>query len=242
MVRSFAVYNGNVHTMNPAAPQAEAIGMIGDRIVAVGTNDEVRAAIGGGEEFDAAGRTIVPGMIDAHLHFLSLSLELARVQLLGVGAIGEAVGRVAARARDTPPDQWISGGGWNYNFLRDDRWPTKLDLDLQVSAHPVALASQDHHSLWVNSRALEAAGITRDTPDPADGLIVRDADGEPTGLLIEGAMRPVREMIPVPTPEGVEAALRAGMREANRFGLTGAGSMEGPDALAALQHLRARAG
>jgi predicted amidohydrolase YtcJ len=242
MVRKFAVYNGNIHTMNPAAPQAEAVGMIDDRIVAVGTNDEVRAALGGGESLDAAGRTIVPGMIDAHLHFLGLSLELARVQLLGVSSIGEAVGRVAARAHDTPPDEWISGGGWNFNFLHDNRWPTKLDLDLQVSAHPAALSSQDHHSLWVNSRALEAVGITRDTPDPEDGLIMRDADGEPTGLLIEGAMRPIREASPVPTPDGVEQALRAGMREANRLGLTGAGSMEGPDALAALQHLRARGG
>lgn len=242
MVRKFAVYNGNIHTMDAKAPHAEAVGIIEGRIVAVGTNEEVRAAVGGGESFDAAGRTVVPGMIDAHLHFLGLSLELSRVQLLGVGSIGEAVGRAAERAQSTPAGEWISGGGWNYNFLHDNRWPTRLDLDLQISAHPVALASQDHHSLWVNSRALEAVGITRDTPDPADGVIVRDADGEPTGMLIEGAMRAVRGAIPVPTPDGVEQALRAGMREANRLGLTGGGSMEGPDALAALQLLRAQGG
>lgn len=242
MVQKFAIYNGNIHTMDAQAPHAEAVGIVEGRIVAVGTNDEVRAAVGGGDSFDAAGRAVVPGMIDAHVHFLGLSLELSRVQLLGVRSIGEAVGRVAERAHSTPAEQWISGSGWNYNFLHDNRWPTKLDLDLQISAHPVALASQDHHSLWVNSRALEAVGITRDTPDPADGVIVREANGEPTGLLIEGAMRAVREAIPVPTTEGVEQALRAGMREANRLGLTGVGSMEGPDALAALQHLRARGG
>jgi predicted amidohydrolase YtcJ len=242
MVRKFAVYNGNIHTMNPAAPQAEAVGIVEGRIVAVGTNDEVRAAVGGGESLDARGRTVVPGMIDAHLHFLSLSLDLSRVQLLGVQSIAAAVERATERAHNSPPGEWISGGGWNYNFLHDNRWPTKLDLDLRISAHPVAFASQDHHSLWVNSRALEVAGITRETPDPPDGLIMRDADGEPTGMLIEGAMRPVREAIPVPTPAGVETALRAGMREANRLGLTGAGSMEGPDALVALQRLRAAGG
>ena len=166
MVRKFAVYNGNIHTMNPAAPRAEAVGIIEGRIVAVGTNDEVRAVVGASEGLDLRGRTVVPGMIDAHVHFLSLSLALARVPLLGVRSIGEAVGRVASGRAETPPGEWITGGGWNFNFLHDSRWPTKLDLDLQVAAHPVALSSQDHHSLWVNSRALEAVGITRETPDP----------------------------------------------------------------------------
>jgi predicted amidohydrolase YtcJ len=242
MVRRFAVYNANVHTLNAEAPHAEAVGMIAGRIVAVGTNEEVRAAVGGGESLDARGRTVVPGLIDAHVHFLSLSLALARVPLQGVRSIGAAVERVAKRAHETPPGEWITGGGWNYNVLHDGRWPTRLDLDLQVSAHPVALSSQDHHSLWVNSRALEAVGIGRETPDPPDGVIMRDATGEPTGILLEGAMRPVREAIPIPTPDRVEAALRAGMAEANRLGLTSVGSMEGPDALAALQRLRAKGG
>jgi predicted amidohydrolase YtcJ len=242
MARRFAVYNGNIHTMNAAAPHAEAVGMIAGRIVAVGTNDEVRAAVGGGESLDLRGRTVVPGLIDAHVHFLGLSLALARVPLQGIRAIGAAVERVAQRAHETPPGEWIGGGGWNYNLLHDNRWPTKLDLDLQVSAHPVALSSQDHHSLWVNSRALEAVGITRETPDPPDGLIMRDADGEPTGMLIEGAMRAVREATPIPTPDRVEAALRAGMAEANRLGLTSVGSMENPDAFSALQRLRAKGG
>lgn len=243
MIRKFAIYNGNIHTLNPAAPQAEAVGIIEGRIVAVGTNAEVRDAIGsGGESLDARGRTVVPGLIDAHLHFVSLSLDLARVQLFGVTSIEAAVTRVTERAHATPADEWIGGGGWNYNFLHDNRWPTKLDLDLHISVHPVALSSQDHHSLWVNSRALEAVGITRETPDPPDGLIMRDADGEPTGILIEGAMRPVREAIPIPTPQRVDEALRAGMHEANRLGLTSVGSMEGPGELTALQHLRAQGG
>lgn len=242
MVRNLAVYNGNIHTLDAAAPHAEAVGIVAGRIVAVGTNAEVRAAVGPAESLDLRGRTVVPGMIDAHVHFMSLSLALASVPLQGVHSIGAAVERTAARAHTSAPGEWVVGGGWNYNVLRDNRWPTKLDLDLQVSAHPVAFASQDHHSMWVNSRALEAAGITRDTPDPDDGVIMRDADGEPTGMLIEGAMRPVRDATPQPTTARVEAALREGMREANRLGLTSVGSMEGPDALGALQRLRAEGG
>ncbi|MDP9371933.1 MAG: amidohydrolase [Chloroflexota bacterium] len=245
MVRRLALYNGVIHTLNEAAPRVEAVGIVGERIVAAGTNDAVRAALGAlgaSQEFDLRGRTAVPGLIDAHLHFLGLSLALLQVPLTGVRSIAEAVERVAARAREMPAGQWIVGAGWNANTLRDGRWPTRVDLDLQVSAHPAVLMSQDHHSFWINTRALEAAGIGRDTPDPADGRIERDERGEPTGLLLEGAMRAVREALPDPLPEQRQEALRAGVREANRLGLTGVHSMEYPDAFAALQRLRADGG
>lgn len=243
MTRRFALYNGNIHTLNPDAPNAQAVGILNGRIVAVGTNDEVRAALGPSEGLDLGGRTAVPGLIDAHVHFLSLSLALARVPLLGIGSIGEAIERVAARARETPDTaRWITGGGWNYNFLSDNRWPNRADIDRAVPDHPVALSSHDHHSYWVNSKALQLAGITRDTPDPVDGVIQRDADGEPTGMLLEGAMRALREAMPQPTDEQNEAALVAGMQEANRLGLTGVQSMENPQAFSALQRVRAKQG
>lgn len=242
MLRKLALYNGSIHTMNDAAPHARAVGIVEGRIVAVGTDREVRAAVGMAESLDLRGRTVVPGLIDAHLHFLELSLALTEVPLTGVRSIAEAVERVAARARETPPGEWIVGSGWNSNTLGDGRWPARGDLDALVPAHPVALSSQDHHSLWVNGRALAAAGITRDTPDPPGGRIDRDERGEPAGLLVENARGLVREGIPQPSPERVEAALRSGVREANRLGLTGAGSMERPAAFAALQRLRAAGG
>lgn len=235
---TLALYNGRIHTMNENAPLAEAIGIIHGRIVAVGANADVRAAMGRTDSLDLRGRTVVPGLIDAHLHFAALSLGLTEAPLTGVRSIGEAVERVAARARETPPGEWIVGSGWNSNTIRDGRWPERGDIDQVVSSHPVALSSQDHHSLWVNSRALAAAGITRDTPDPPDGRIVRDADGEPTGLLLEGGRTLLRRAIPDPSPEQLQEALRLGMREANRLGLTGAGSMEDPAAFYALQRLR----
>ena len=112
MVRRLALYNGVIHTLNEAAPRAEAVGIAEGRIVAVGTNDAVRAALGAlgaSEELDLRGRTAVPGLIDAHLHFLGLSLALTQVPLTGARSIAEAVERVAERARDTPPEQWIVG-------------------------------------------------------------------------------------------------------------------------------------
>ncbi|HET8631332.1 MAG TPA: amidohydrolase [Thermomicrobiales bacterium] len=239
-MRKFALYNGNIHTLDDARPRAEALGIADGRVAAVGTRDEVRDAIGASDGVDLRGRTVVPGLIDAHLHFLGLSRALREVHLTGARSIAEVVDRVAARAAEMPPDQWITGGGWNVNTLRDGRWPTRVDLDLRVTAHPVAISSQDHHSALVNTRALEAAGIGRDTPDPPDGRIERDEHGEPTGLLIEGAQGYLRRVIPEPIEADIDEALRAGMREANRLGLTGAHSMEHPQAFAALQRLHAR--
>ncbi len=238
MLQKFAVYNANIHTLNAAQPHAEAMGVMAGRIVVVGSNDDVRAIMGNSDGFDARGRTIVPGMIDAHLHFLGLSLDLNRVQLGGLTTIADGAALAGQRAAVTPPGEWVRGGGWNYNNFQDSRWPTKEDLDQQVPNHPVAFSSHDLHSLWVNSKTLELAGITRNTPDPVDGVIMRDANGEPSGMLLEGAMKAVREVIPQPTAEEKVEALRAGMRESNRLGLTGAGSMEQADALTALQKLR----
>lgn len=242
MSRKLALYNGSLHTMNPAMPSATAVGIVDGRILAVGTNAEVRAAMGAADELDLRGRTVTPGLIDAHLHFRGLSEALAQVALTGVPTIAEAVARAATRARETARGQWITGGGWNSNVLRDGRWPTKDDLDRAVRDHPVALSSQDHHSLWVNSLALTLAGIDRDTSDPGDGRIERDVQGEPTGLLLEGAMRLVRQVMPEEDDARTQAALRAGMHEANRLGLTGAGSMEDSRAFAALQQVRAASG
>lgn len=242
MERSLAFYDGTIHTLNPAAPTARAIGLRNGRISVVGTNDQVREQMGAAETIPLGGRTVVPGLIDSHLHFVGLSLALAEVALLGARSIVEAGERVAARATTAAPGTWIIGNGWNSNTLADGRWPTRHDLDPHTPAQPVLLTSQDHHSCWVNTRALTLAGITSETPDPADGRIERDEHGEPTGLLVEGAMRLVRAAIPEPNSEQLIESLRAGQRAANRFGLTSVGSMEDARAISALQALRDESG
>ena len=121
---TLALYNGVIHTLDPARPTAEAIGIVNGRVAAVGGDAEVRAAVGRGDGLDLRGRAVVPGLIDAHLHLLGLSLALAEIPLTGVRSIAQAVERVAARARETPPGRWLQGGGWNSNVLRDGRWPT----------------------------------------------------------------------------------------------------------------------
>src|SRR5690242_12786300 len=117
--RGRAFFNGNIHTLDKSAPHATAIGLREGRIVAIGTDAEVREALPGAESVDLRGRTVVPGLIDAHLHFLGLSLALAEVPLTGVPSIAAAVDRATARARSAPAGQWITGGGWNYDVLRD---------------------------------------------------------------------------------------------------------------------------
>lgn len=242
MARPLALYDGNVHTLNPAAPTARAIGLRNGRIAVVGTNDEVRQQLGAAEAIPLGGRTVVPGLIDSHLHFVGLSLALGEVPLLGARSIAEAGERVAARAATAAPGAWIIGNGWNFNTLADGRWPTRHDLDPHTPAQPVMLTSQDHHSCWVNTRALALAGITSQTADPSDGRIERDAQGEPTGLLLEGAMRLVRAAIPEPSSAQLIESLRAGQRAANRLGLTSVGSMEDARAMSALQALRGESG
>lgn len=242
MERARAFYDAIIHTMNPAMPRAEAIGVRAGRIVSVGSNDEVRERMGRAEAIELGGGTVVPGLIDAHLHFVGLSVALTEVELLGSRSIAEAAERVAARAHSGAPGEWIVGHGWNANVLDDARWPCRQDLDRLVPDRPVTLISQDHHSCWVNSCALAAASISKSTPDPPDGRIERDVDGEPTGLLVEGATRLVRAVLPEPDDEQLLSALGAGQREANKFGLTSIGSMEDARALRALQRLRTARG
>jgi predicted amidohydrolase YtcJ len=234
-----ALYGGVVHTMVLGRPPASAVGVRRGRIAVVGTDAEVRAAMGPVDGLDLRGRTVIPGLNDAHLHLLMYSLARTELDLAGARSIAAVAELVAARAAATPPGGWIVAHGWHADRLAEGRPPTCHDLDPHTPAHPVALYSQDHHSCWLNSRALAAAGIGPATPDPPDGRIARDAHGLPTGLLLEGATRAVAAARPAPGPDEVLAALRAGIAALHRLGLTSATSMEGATAFTALQQLHA---
>lgn len=214
--------NGKVWTGDPARPRAEAVAVRATRILAVGSNSEIRKrAEKLTDVVDLKGRLVVPGFDDAHLHFMSGSLSLGRVDLAGVSSLEEMKRRVAAQARDHPGLAWIRGKGWAYGDFPAGG-PNKKDLDAAVLDRLVFLGDRDGHSAWVNSAALAAAGIGRGTPDPEGGVIVRDAAGQPTGVLKESAVDLVRRLIPPDGRAERYEALKRGLALAASYGLTSA--------------------
>jgi predicted amidohydrolase YtcJ len=230
--------NGRIYTMDDDVPFATAVMISGDRIVAVGGDDLGFALPAGGRTLDLQGRTVTPGFIDAHIHFVWYSLGLAMVDLRGVPSLEEALARVAERAAAAEPGTWIRGGRWNCNLWGDGSFPHRCDLDRVVPDHPVLLSSKDGHSAWVNTSAMEQAHVTAETTDPPGGRILRDASGEPTGILQENAINLVSKIVPRPSLEEAIAACRQGMAHAHRAGLTGIHDCEDDLALAAFQELQ----
>lgn len=169
---------------------------------------------------DLGGRMVLPGLIDSHIHFLSGSMALSQVRLEGAATIAEMQQRLREYARTHPGQGWVLGRGWVYNSFAPSGLPHKRQIDEAIPDRPVLLEAYDGHTSWANSRALEAAGITRNTPDPSGGTIVRDEQGEPTGALKEAAVALVEKVVPQPTRAEKLYALRQGLAEARRAGLT----------------------
>ncbi|MFE0682210.1 amidohydrolase [Streptomyces sp. NPDC058961] len=210
---------GPVLTLDAARSRATTVAVTGDRITAVG-HDEVRELIGPKTQVvDLAGKLLIPGFQDAHVHPVSAGIELARCDLTGLRTATETLDAVRAYADAHPEQEWITGGGWSMEAFEGGS-PTRDLLDRVVSDRPVYLPNRDHHGAWANSRALAAAGLTRDTPDPADGRIERDATGEPTGLLQEGAMDLVGRLTPRSTPAERLAALLRAQAHLHSYGIT----------------------
>jgi predicted amidohydrolase YtcJ len=241
-----AAYNGALYTMDEARPRAEALFAAGGRLVHVGTNEEVRALAArwpACRALDLEGRCVLPGFTDSHIHFLNLGLALDRVDLSGVASLETVLERIGAAARGSEArggTAWVHGGGWDHSLWPGQRFPDKTLLDRVARHAPVALRRKDGHMAWLNSAALAAASIRRDTPDPPGGRVGRDADGEPNGLLFEAAMALVDRTIPEPGAAEAEGAIRRAMAHVHRLGVTGIHVPEGPLAFGAFQRLEAR--
>ncbi|MGQ9599977.1 MAG: amidohydrolase [Anaerolineae bacterium] len=245
MQANLLLWHGRVYTMDPGHPYAQAVAIAGSRVVAVGDDAQLRPLLcPGGYAVDLAGRTVIPGLIDAHVHFghHCLSLYQGEVDLDQAPDKETAVARVAEIARRTPPGSWIRGGGWNKNLWPDPSFPTAADLDAVAPHHPVALEDKSHHAIWLNRCALEQLGITAATEDPPGGEILRDESGQPTGILLEKAVAWVYQSLPEPDVDTMVAALRQGIPQAHRLGLTGVHDPAPPTVLAALQALQAQGG
>lgn len=213
--------NGRIYTVNPAQPWAEAVAIRGDRIMAVGSSDEIARHTGSAtQRIDLGGRLVLPGLIDSHIHFLSGSASLSQLDLNGTSTPAEIQQRLRDYARAHPGTGWIIGRGWNYTTFVPSGLPHRKQIDEVVADRPVLLEAYDGHTLWANTAALKAAGVTRATPDPRNGKIVRDRNGEPTGALQESAGSLVERLVLQPSRDENLAALRAGMREAAAVGLT----------------------
>jgi hypothetical protein len=212
---------GTIATMDPAEPRAEAVAVRDGRIVHVGDEAGVAPYVGPSTEVvDLAGRMLLPGFHDTHVHPVSGGVELGECDLNPARSRADVVRIVSeCRARGAPAT-WVRGGGYQLPIFPDGA-PARELLDSLVPDRPAYLTSADGHTAWVNSRALELAGVTAATPDPPpDGLVVRDADGRPQGTLRESAMRLVGRHVPEHTQAEIEAGLRLGLEMAARLGIT----------------------
>lgn len=234
--------NGKVWTVNPAQPRAEAVAVRGPRIAAVGTTAEIRRWIGPRTEvLDLDGRLVLPGFNDAHVHFYSGGRSLASVQLRTARSREEFRERVRAYAARLPKGRWIVGGEWDHENWKPAALPSRDWIDDATPDHPVFVSRLDGHMALANSVALRLAGITRATPDPPGGAIVRDAAGEPTGVLKDAAMSAVARVIPEPGEEELIEAVRAAMRHAAENGVTSVQDMSAtPEVLRVYQELLRR--
>ncbi len=215
------VRHAAIWTVDPTRPRAEALAVQGDSIVAVGTDAEIAPRIGTRTRvIDAKGRTVLPGFTDTHVHFLSGSLGLTRANLEGAKDVADLRTRLTAYRATHPGTAWVLGRGWNYAMFGAEALPHKKHLDDLFPDRPVLLSGYDGHTSWANSKALALAGITRTTPDPANGVIVRDQSGEATGALKEKATALVSRLVPSPTRAEQVQALLAGMKHASAFGVT----------------------
>jgi len=222
------IISARIYTGDPARPWAEALAVKDNRIVVVGRKDEVQKACPAGTRaLELPGRLITPGLVDAHCHFGFLGLNLQMVDLRNQASLAACREKIKAAAAASRPGEWILGRGWNQFQWEEKREPLLTDLDDITPNNPAMMVRACGHTVWVNSLALERAGVTRDTPDPPGGRIERDPKtGRPNGLLKE-ARHVIEKAIPAPTPDDWQKAFLTAQQEALRFGLTGVHSLEG---------------
>jgi predicted amidohydrolase YtcJ len=222
-----AILSSNIFTGDPKTPWAEALGIKDGQIAAVGRNHEIKPLFSGKTTIlDLPARLVVPGLVDGHVHFCSYGQTLNLVNLKNLSSLDQCRQKIRAVVSDYPPGEWIVGRGWDDQRWEEKRQPTRNDLDDLAPANPLMLFRADGHTAWVNSLAMEKAGITKASPDPQGGKIERDpATGEPTGILRE-AVGLLRKFMPRNSREDWKTAALAAQKEALKSGLTGVHSCE----------------
>ena len=226
------IINAKVHTMDAAQPAAQALAIIGNRIVAIGSTNEIKSLAGPSTRvIDAHGRLVLPGFNDSHVHFMSGGFQLSSVDLRDANTPQEFAERIRDFAAKIPKGRWITGGDWDHERWPEAKLPAKELIDRYTPDIPVFVNRLDGHMALANSVALKLAGVTRETKDPNGGVIVRDPKtGEPTGILKDAAQSFVWKVIPPATFEGRLAAAKAATNHAASLGVTSVQDMSaGPD-------------
>ena len=248
MAANLVLTNGHIVTMDSSQPLVTAVAIRDGKILAIGDSDAMRELLSpGGEWIDLNGRTVVPGLVDAHVHFQGFSIFRQRVDLDEAKGLDEVLDRIAryvstkkanTSAQNSPI--WIEGRGWAQDSWFEPVFPTALQLDQIIANQPACLRHKSGHAVWVNSRALQIAGITRTTPNPPGGQILRDDTGKPTGILFEDAMNLVTDLIPSPAIDEIAAAMIEAQSYCWQAGLTGIHDFDGRSCFQALQVLHDR--
>lgn len=228
--------NAYLHTLNPVSPTAEAVAIRDGHILAIGPTEAILSKFKSNVQIEDMGQMhILPGFTDAHIHLLDYGMSLNRVHC-ETNSRSACIRAVQKKVQEMSPGQWLRGHGWNQNV-----WPegmgSKTDLDAVSPNNPVYLTHKSLHSAWVNSRALIAAGITKDTPNPENGDIERDSGGNPTGILYENAMKLVENAISKPSRKETIQALERAQENLLAWGITSVHDFDTWECYQALHHL-----
>lgn len=210
---------GTIYTMDPAAPRAEALAVSAGRIVAVGSDPQINVRYDGRDELHLNGQMVLPGFVDAHSHLVLGGIEVERCNLSEMASVADLLAKVKECSAMAPRDGWLIGAGWNLSLFPQAN-PNKTLLDAIAPDQAIFLTGADGHSSWANSKALARAGIGRDTPNPVNGVIERDATGEPSGTLRETAQDLVGAIVPPSSERLREEGLLRALTLANGFGIT----------------------
>ncbi len=212
--------NGNIYTIDSIHPKAEAMAVSGQKLIYVGDSKGAHDLIGDTTKvIDLKGKTVLPGLIEGHMHFPMLGENLLKIDAFWKPK-AEILNAVQAEALKLQPGEWITGFGWNNTIWDDKSYPTKEELDAVSPDNPVVLERTDGHMIWVNSLTLKMAGITKDSADPQGGEILRNADGEPSGCLTDTASVPVNEIIPVLSSTREKEAMLKAQEQLLSYGFT----------------------
>lgn len=214
--------NARIYTVDEMRPIVSALAIRNGRVLFAGSTREVRALAGSqARVIDAQGRTVVPGLVDAHAHLLGLGQSLRNVQLSGSASYEDVIARTVARARQLKPGEWVVGRGWDQNLWPNKEFPTHDALSRALPNNPVVLTRIDGHAILANAMAMKLAGVGASTKDPVGGRVVRSANGSPSGVFVDNAGSLVGRVIPDASREQTREAIVAAIAEANRWGLVG---------------------